>query len=63
MPKLLAGDLTGGGKRFAIAATRFNGAIVEQLVSGAIDCLIRHGVKDQDITVKVGVSPFLFLDS
>jgi 6,7-dimethyl-8-ribityllumazine synthase len=51
MPKLLSGDLTGSGKRFAIAATRFNGAIVEQLVAGALDCLLRHGVKDQDITV------------
>jgi len=51
MPKLLAGDLSGNGKRFAIAATRFNGAIVEQLVAGALDCLLRHGVKDQDITV------------
>jgi 6,7-dimethyl-8-ribityllumazine synthase len=51
MPKLLSGDLTGGGKRFAIAATRFNGAIVEQLVAGALDCLLRHGVKDHDITV------------
>jgi 6,7-dimethyl-8-ribityllumazine synthase len=51
MPKTLAGDLSGSGKRFAIAATRFNGAIVEQLVAGALDCLLRHGVKDQDITV------------
>ena len=51
MPKLLAGDLSGSGKRFAIAATRFNAAIVEQLVAGALDCLLRHGVKDQDITV------------
>jgi 6,7-dimethyl-8-ribityllumazine synthase len=51
MPKLLAGDLSGSGKRFAIAATRFNAAIVEQLVAGALDCLLRHGVKDQDITL------------
>ena len=51
MPKSIAGDLTGSGRRFAIAATRFNGAIVEQLVAGALDCLIRHGVKDCVITV------------
>jgi 6,7-dimethyl-8-ribityllumazine synthase len=51
MPKHLAGDLSGSGKRFAIAATRFNGAIVEQLVAGALDCLLRHGARDQDITV------------
>ncbi len=51
MSRHLAGDLNGSGKRFAIAATRFNGAIVEQLVAGAADCLLRHGVKDQDLTV------------
>ncbi len=51
MPKTIAGDLNGDGKRFAIAATRFNGAIVEQLVAGALDALVRHGVKDKDITV------------
>jgi 6,7-dimethyl-8-ribityllumazine synthase len=51
MPKTFAGDLNGDGKRFAIAATRFNGAIVEQLVAGALDALVRHGVKDKDIAV------------
>jgi 6,7-dimethyl-8-ribityllumazine synthase len=47
----IAGDLHGEGRRFAIAAGRFNGAIVEQLVVGAIDALVRHGVKEKDITV------------
>ena len=47
----IAGDLHGEGRRFAIAAGRFNGAIVEQLVAGAIDALVRHGVKEKDITV------------
>ncbi|MBA3938654.1 MAG: 6,7-dimethyl-8-ribityllumazine synthase [Planctomycetes bacterium] len=47
----IAGDLHGEGRRFAIAAGRFNGAIVEQLVAGAIDALVRHGVKDTDIVV------------
>lgn len=51
MSKSITGDLTASGKRFAIAATRFNGAIVESLVAGAIDALVRHGVKDADITV------------
>jgi len=51
MPKSITGDLNASGKRFAIAATRFNGAIVESLVAGAIDALVRHGVKDSDITV------------
>ena len=51
MSKSITGDLTASGKRFAIAAARFNGAIVESLVAGAIDALVRHGVKDADITV------------
>jgi 6,7-dimethyl-8-ribityllumazine synthase len=51
MPTFIAGHLTGSGKRFAIAAARFNGAIVEQLIAGAVDTLIRHGVRDQDIVV------------
>ncbi len=51
MPTSINGQLTGAGKRFAIAASRFNGAIVEQLVAAAVDALIRHGVADKDITV------------
>ena len=51
MSKSISGDLNASGKRFAIAATRFNGAIVENLVAGAIDTLVRHGAKDSDITV------------
>ena len=36
---------------FAIAASRFNHAIVERLVDGAIDGLRRHGVNDDHIDV------------
>jgi 6,7-dimethyl-8-ribityllumazine synthase len=43
------GDLNGSGKRFAIVVTRFNSLVTEQLVTGATDCLIRHGVEDSDI--------------
>lgn len=45
------GRLAGAGKRFAIVASRFNGAVVERLVSGAVDCLTRHGVEDRAIRV------------
>lgn len=51
MPRTLAGNLIGNGRRIALAVARFNSAISEQLVAGAIDCLVRHGVKDADITV------------
>src|SRR5262249_54233828 len=35
--------------RFALVAARFNGAIVENLVAGALDGLRRHGVADEAI--------------
>lgn len=38
------GDLNGAGKRFALLVTRFNSLVTEQLVKGAKDCLLRHGV-------------------
>ncbi len=51
MPREIHGTFTGAGRRIAIAAARFNGAIVESLVSGAVDALIRHGVADKDLTI------------
>ena len=38
------GHLRGEGLRVAIAASRFNEAIVTRLVDGAVDSLRRHGV-------------------
>jgi 6,7-dimethyl-8-ribityllumazine synthase len=32
------------GARFALVASRFNDFIVDRLVSGAVDALVRHGV-------------------
>ena len=43
------GDLNGAGKRFAILVTRFNSLVTEQLVKGARDCLLRHGVDEDAI--------------
>ena len=51
MPREVSGSLNGSGLRIGIAATRFNAAIVENLVSGALDGLVRSGVADADITV------------
>jgi len=44
-------DLSADGKRFGIVVSRFNDFLTKQLVSGAIDCVIRHGGSDEDITV------------
>ncbi|MBI4538479.1 MAG: 6,7-dimethyl-8-ribityllumazine synthase [Gemmatimonadetes bacterium] len=45
----IAGQLQGAGKRFAIVISRFNELITKQLLAGARDCLLRHGVADEAI--------------
>lgn len=47
--KTVEGDFNAQGMRIAVVAGRFNSFIVEQLVSGALDMLRRHGVAEQDI--------------
>lgn len=37
--------------KIGIAVGRFNGFLVESLVEGALDALLRHGVQGQNITV------------
>lgn len=51
MTKVIEGDFSGTGKKIGIAASRFNDFIVGRLVDGAVGTLVRHGVKDDDITV------------
>ncbi len=51
MPKIIEGNLTGEGKRFALIVSRFNDFISDKLLSGAVDALVRSGVKDDDIEV------------
>ena len=38
------------GMKIGIVASRFNEIIVNKLMGGALDGLIRHGVKEEDIT-------------
>ena len=49
--KIVQGDLVAEGARFGLVVSRFNSFIVESLQSGAIDCLLRHGVSESDIEV------------
>lgn len=51
MPKVVEGDFRPEGAKVAIVAARFNDFIVDHLVGGAVDALVRHGVADDDITV------------
>ncbi len=49
--KIIEGSLQYKKGRFAIVVARFNGYIVESLLAGAMDTLLRHGVEPSDITV------------
>jgi 6,7-dimethyl-8-ribityllumazine synthase len=51
MPRVVEGNLSAAGLRFAIVASRFNGLIVEPLIAGALDAIVRSGGSDADITV------------
>ena len=51
MVKILEGQLIGKGKRFGIVVSRFNDFITEKLLGGAMDGLLRTGVKEGDIHV------------
>jgi len=48
---IVEGSLQYTEGRFAIVVARFNGFIVESLLAGAMDTLLRHGVAASDITV------------
>ncbi len=48
---VIEGGFDGVKGRFAIVVGRFNSFVVESLLSGAIDTLKRHGIKDKAITV------------
>jgi 6,7-dimethyl-8-ribityllumazine synthase len=46
-----SGTPTGAQRRFAVVASRFNHQIVDRLVDGALDALVRHGVAANDVDV------------
>ncbi|MFG6384707.1 MAG: 6,7-dimethyl-8-ribityllumazine synthase [Lachnospiraceae bacterium] len=49
--KILEGNVVANGIKIGIVASRFNEFIVSKLVGGAQDALLRHGVKEEDITL------------
>ncbi len=51
MGKVYEGKLDAGGKRFGILVGRFNDFIGKRLLEGALDCLIRHGAKEEQVSV------------
>jgi 6,7-dimethyl-8-ribityllumazine synthase len=46
-----AGLPTGSGRRFAVAASRFNQEITEKLLDGALEALVERGVAIDDIDI------------
>ena len=51
MAKEIHGQLSSRGVKLALIAGRFNGLIVESLVKGAIDAVVRTGGREDDVTV------------
>jgi len=45
------GAVSGEGRRIAVVASRFNEEVTTKLLEGAVECLIRHGVRFQDVDV------------
>jgi 6,7-dimethyl-8-ribityllumazine synthase len=51
MSKVFEGNLNGDGLKFGVVISRFNDFVSLRLLEGAMDCLRRHGVDDDDISV------------
>lgn len=48
--KEIAGQMVVKGKQFAIVVSRFNELVSKEMVGGAFDTLLRHGVKESEVT-------------
>ena len=51
MPDVIQGDFNAHGIRFGIVVSRFNDFITGQMLSGALDALIRHGGEERHIQI------------
>ncbi|MEF2145719.1 MAG: 6,7-dimethyl-8-ribityllumazine synthase [Desulfovibrionaceae bacterium] len=49
--KTIEGKLEAKGLKIALVASRFNDFIVDRLISGAVDYLVRHGMDREDLTM------------
>ena len=49
--KEISGNLTAQGLKIGIVVSRFNDFLTKQLVDGAKDCLLRHGMADKDLVL------------
>ncbi len=51
MYNTIEGNLDASGLKFAIVVARFNSFITERLLDGAMDGIVRHGGKAEDVDV------------
>lgn len=51
MPRIIEGNLSSKGLKFALVVSRFNDFISDRLVSGAVDTLLRSGTIEGDINI------------
>ncbi len=51
MSRVYEGHITGEGRKIGIVVSRFNEFISGRLLEGAMDCLRRHGVDDEKISI------------
>ncbi len=49
MGKTFSGNFDAGDKKIAIVGSRFNDFLVRELMDGAMDCLVRHGVSEDNV--------------
>jgi 6,7-dimethyl-8-ribityllumazine synthase len=49
--KEISATLLAQGMKFGIVVSRFNDFLTKELLGGAVDCLVRHGASEDDITV------------
>ncbi len=48
---VIEGQLSAKGIKFGLVAARFNSFMVDSLVAGAVDTVVRHGGTEKDITL------------
>jgi 6,7-dimethyl-8-ribityllumazine synthase len=49
--KEYGGQLNAKELKFGLVVSRFNDFLTKQLLQGALDCLVRHGAEEKDVTV------------
>lgn len=49
--KIIEGELQAKSLKFGIIVSRFNDFITNKLLDGALDALLRHGAKEEDIDI------------